>query len=73
MRYHENQYCVEPKKKFIRRKDENVLNNVVSLRISDREKRELENITKYSSKNVSEIVREAIEFWIASRKRCLDS
>lgn len=61
-------------KKFKRRKDEDVLSNVVSLRISDQEKRELEKITKSSSKNVSEIVREAIEFWISRRKRfCLDS
>lgn len=61
-------------KKFKRRKDEDVLSNVVSLRISDQEKRELEKITKSSSKSVSEIVREAIEFWISRRKKfCLDS
>lgn len=61
-------------KKSKRRKDVEALSNIVSLRISDQEKRELEKITKSSSKSVSEIVREAIEFWISRRKRfCLDS
>jgi len=64
----------ESKKKFKRRKDEDVLHNIVSLRISDQEKRELEKITKTSSKSVSEVVREAIEFWLSKRKRlCLDA
>ena len=74
MQYHQKQYRGESMKKFKRRKDEDVLSNVVSLRISDQEKRELEKITKSSSKSVSEIVREAIEFWISRRKKfCLDS
>lgn len=61
------------KKKFIRRKDTEVLHNVVSIRISDQEKRELEKITKTSAKSVSEVVREAIETWLARRRRlCLD-
>ena len=72
--HHQKQYRGEMKKKFKRRKDEDVLHNVVSLRISDQEKRELEKITKTSSKSVSEIVREAIEFWLSKRKRlCLDA
>lgn len=72
--HHQKQYRGEAKKKFKRRKDEDVLHNVVSLRISDQEKHELEKITKSSSKSVSEIVREAIEFWITKRKRlCLDA
>jgi len=74
MQHHQKQYRGEPMKKSKRRKDADALSNVVSLRISDQEKRELEKITKSSSKNVSEIVREAIEFWITRRKRfCLDS
>ncbi|RNC65594.1 MAG: ribbon-helix-helix protein, CopG family [Desulfuromonadales bacterium] len=73
MQHHQKQYRGEPKQKPKRRRDENALINVVSLRISDQEKRELEKITKSSAKNISEIVREAIEFWIAKRKRlCLD-
>jgi len=72
--HHQKQYRGESKKKFKRRKDEEVLHNVVSLRISDQEKRELEKITKTSSKSVSEVVREAIEFWLSKRKRlCLDA
>ena len=71
---YQKQYRGEPKKKFKRRKEEEILHNVVSLRISDQEKRELEKITKTSAKSVSEIVREAIELWLAKRKRfCLDS
>jgi hypothetical protein len=63
----------EPKRKFKRRKEEEILHNVVSLRISDQEKRALEKITRTSAKSVSEIVREAIEHWLTKRKRlCLD-
>lgn len=50
-----------------------VLHNVVSIRISSQEKRELEKITKTSAKSVSEVVREAIESWLARRRRlCFD-
>ncbi len=71
--HHQRQYRGEAKQRAKRRRDESALTNVVSLRISDQEKRELEKITKSSARNISEIVREAIEFWIAKRKRlCLD-
>lgn len=74
MQHHQKQYRGEAKHKTKRRRDETALTNVVSLRISDQEKRELEKITKSSARNISEIVREAIEFWIAKRKRlCLDA
>lgn len=74
MHHQKKQYRGESKKKIKRRKDEDVLHNIVSLRISDQEKRELEKITKTSSKSVSEVVREAIEFWLSKRKRlCLDA
>ena len=74
MQHHQKQYRGELKQKPKRRRDESALNNVVSLRISDQEKRELEKITKSSSKSVSEIAREAIDLWLARRKRfCLDS
>jgi predicted DNA-binding protein len=65
----QNQSRVEPKKKTAKRKDKSVLKNVVSLRVSDQEKRVLERITRSSYKNVSEIVREAIEFWLSKRQR----
>lgn len=51
------------------KKDETSLTNVVSLRISDKEKQVLEKVTKSSSKNVSEIMREAIDLWLSRRKR----
>lgn len=74
MQHHQKQYRGESMKKDKRRKNADALSNVVSLRISDQEKRELEKLTKTSSKNISEIVREAIELWISKRKRlCLDA
>ena len=73
MQHHQKQYRGETKQKAKRHRDESTLTNVVSLRISDQEKRELEKITKSSARNISEIVREALESWIAKRKRlCLD-
>ncbi|MFA7061178.1 MAG: ribbon-helix-helix protein, CopG family [Pedobacter sp.] len=73
MQQYQKQYRGEPQQKAKRRRDDSALTNVVSLRISDQEKRELEKITKSSARNISEIVREALEFWIAKRKRlCLD-
>ena len=73
MQSHQKQLREEPKKKFKRRKNEDVLSNVLSLRISDQERFELEKITQTTAKSVSEIAREALEYWLASRKRyCLD-
>jgi len=73
MQHHQKQYRGELKLKAKRRRDDSELSNVVSLRISDQEKRELEKISRSSARNISEIAREAIEFWIAKRRRlCLD-
>jgi len=49
--------------------EKSILKNIVSLRVSDQEKEALEKITRASSMNVSEVIREAIEFWIASGQR----
>lgn len=68
MQSQQKQDRVEPKKKFRRRKDEHLLSNVLSLRISDQEKLELEEIVKVSAKSVSEIVREALDCWLSTRK-----
>jgi Arc/MetJ-type ribon-helix-helix transcriptional regulator len=44
------------------------------LRVSDKEKRVLERITQSSSKSVSDVVREAIEYWLSRRHRlCAES
>lgn len=62
----------EPTKRKSRKRNEKiekiVLKNVVSLRVSDREKRVLEKITQSTSMSVSEVVREAIEFWLSRRQ-----
>ena len=59
----------QPKKTRKARKDRIVLKNVVSLRISDQEKLVLEKITESTSKSVSDIVREAIGYWLARQQR----
>lgn len=46
------------------------LANVISIRISDQEKRNLERIIKCSSKSVSQVMREALELW-SYRQRAL--
>lgn len=48
------------------------LQNVISMRISDDEKKTLEKLIKTTSKSVSEIMREAIDLWRAKqRKLCM--
>ncbi|AAR34943.1 CopG family transcriptional regulator [Geobacter sulfurreducens] len=51
------------KEKKARRTLGNRLDNVISIRISDQEKRNLERLIKRSSKSVSEVMREALELW----------
>jgi len=49
------------------------LQNVISLRISDDEKKALEKLTKSTSKSISDIMREAIDLWSSKRRKlCLD-
>ncbi len=62
-------YGRESQRNRIRRRDEHALTNVVSLRISDEEKKTLERATKSTSKSVSEIIREAMNHWLAKRRR----
>lgn len=52
-----------------RRKDPEARNNVVSLRINDQEKRLLDRFTQATRKNVSDLVREALELWQSKHKR----
>lgn len=65
------QYATVTKRKTVRKKKDTqkkstpVLKNVVSLRVSDQEKRLLERLTRATSLNVSDLVREAIGFWLA--------
>ena len=49
------------------------LQNIISLRISDKQKIMLEKLSKATSKSVSDIMREAVNLWSAKqRKLCLD-
>lgn len=58
---------VQSGRKATRRRDETARKNIVSVRVSDQEKQVLETITRSSSKNVSDIIREAIEFWLRKK------
>jgi hypothetical protein len=61
----------EPRKS--RRCTEKTLDNVISIRINDDEKRRLERLLKKSSKSISEVMREALELWGSKRRNlCLD-
>jgi hypothetical protein len=49
------------------------LQNVISLRINDDEKKALEKLTKSTSKSISEIMREALDLWSSRRRNlCMD-
>jgi len=57
----------EPKKHKVLRE------NIISLRISDQEKRTLEKLISKTSKSVSDVMREAIALWSAKRRNlCMD-
>jgi len=63
------------KSKTLKKKKNSIdsIQNVISLRINDEEKKTLEKLTKTTSKSVSEIIKEAIELWITKRRKlCLD-
>jgi Arc/MetJ-type ribon-helix-helix transcriptional regulator len=49
------------------------LQNIISLRINDEEKKKLERLTKSTSKSISDIMREAISLWSSKRRKlCMD-
>jgi len=65
-------YAREPRKSNTR-KSKAPLGNVILLRVTDQEKRTLERLVKATSKNVSDIMREAMDMWSAQRRTvCLD-
>lgn len=73
MSYTRNLFSREPKLSKKKRKETEQLQNVISLRISDEEKRALEKLTKSTSKSISEIMREAIDLWSSKRRKlCID-
>lgn len=62
----------EPKSSRKNKKETEQLQNVISLRISDEEKKTLEKMIKTTSKSISEIMREAIDLWRSKqRKLCM--
>jgi hypothetical protein len=62
----------EPKTSKKKKKETEQLQNVISLRINDDEKKTLEKLTKTSSKSISEIMRETIDLWRSrQRKLCM--
>lgn len=73
MAYTRKLFTRESKVSRKKRKETEQLQNVISLRINDDEKKMLEKLTKTTSKSISEIMREAIDLWRArQRKLCID-
>lgn len=62
----------EQKSSRKQKKDSELLQNVISLRINDDEKKTLQKLIKTTSKSISEIMREAIDLWSSrQRKLCM--
>lgn len=73
MPYNRTLFTRESKTSRKKRKEADQLQNVISLRINDEEKKALEKLTKSTSKSISEIMREAIDLWSSKRRKlCLD-
>lgn len=73
MSYARNHVSKEPKPSGNKRNRTAQLQNVISLRINDEEKKALEKLIKSSSKNISEIMREAIDLWSSKRRKlCME-
>ena len=73
MSYKRKQCSRELRKPQKNRIEKKPLDNVISLRISGKEKKTLEKLTKSTSKSVSDIMREAMELWKSKRRRlCLE-
>ena len=73
MPFTRNLFVREPKSSKKKRKETEQVQNVISLRINDEEKRALEKLTKSTSKSITEIMREAIDLWSSKRRKlCMD-
>ncbi len=59
----------EAKSSGQKRKESEHVQNVISLRISDEEKKALEKLTKTTSKSISDIMREAIDLWRSKQRK----
>ena len=66
------QYRNEPRKSEPR-KPKALVENVISLRISDQEKITLEKLMTKTSKSIADIMREALNLWSSKRRSlCMD-
>jgi len=73
MSYTRNIFTREPKSPRKKKKETDQVQNVISLRINDDEKRMLEKLTKTTSKSITEIMREAMDQWRSKRRNlCMD-
>ena len=73
MPFTRNLFVRAPKSSKKKRKETEQVQNVISLRINDEEKRALEKLTKSTSKSITEIMREAIDLWSYKRRKlCMD-
>ena len=68
MRIKEKRQAEKPARKA-RRKLPEAKHNVVSLRMNDQEKRLLDRFTEANRKNISDVVREALQLWQAKNRR----
>lgn len=73
MPYTRNHVSREPKSFKKKKTRTEQLQNVISLRITDDEKRALEKLIKSTSKSISDIMREAMDLWSSKRRKlCMD-
>ncbi|MDO9308241.1 MAG: ribbon-helix-helix protein, CopG family [Deltaproteobacteria bacterium] len=73
MPYTRNNLSRESKSSKKKRNRIEPMQNVISMRINDNEKKALEKLTKTTSKSISEIMREAIDLWSSKRRNlCMD-
>ena len=73
MSYTRNIFTKGPKVSKKKKERTDQVQNVISLRINDEEKKALEKLTKSTSKSISDIMREAIDLWTSKRRKlCID-
>ncbi len=73
MQYTKNHFSKKPKTDKKKKDSVDSIQNVISLRINDEEKKTLEKLTKSTSKSVSDIMKEAFHLWLTKRRKlCLD-
>jgi hypothetical protein len=72
MPYTRKLFIREAKSSKKKKKETEQLQNVISLRINDDEKKTLEKLITTTSKSITEIMREAIDLWRSKqRKLCM--